>query len=234
VQAGTLRGREREYRGGLRKQAVAVRTSSGFSLLELLVVISIISVLAALLFPTFVRARESARRTVCLSNLRQIGLAMQMYAADNASLTPPQPGRAPNAHRNLVTGEETMAPCGLDGGREYRTMCNTAYTMADLLMPYLGDRRLTRCPSAKDPNDECFAGFYQVFFSSVSIDWGPQASVAKGDVGRTPFVADSYGPAWGSNHTPDARWPAYFVTILYLDGHTKGHFYEVANDRFLY
>jgi prepilin-type N-terminal cleavage/methylation domain-containing protein/prepilin-type processing-associated H-X9-DG protein len=54
----------------------------GFTLIELLVVIAIISILAAILFPVFARARENARRSSCMSNLKQIGLGMMMYVQD--------------------------------------------------------------------------------------------------------------------------------------------------------
>lgn len=54
----------------------------GFTLIELLVVIAIIAILAAILFPVFARAREKARQTACLSNVKQIALGMLMYAQD--------------------------------------------------------------------------------------------------------------------------------------------------------
>lgn len=54
----------------------------GFTLIELLVVIAIIAVLAAILFPVFAAARERARTSVCQSNLRQIGMAMEEYKSD--------------------------------------------------------------------------------------------------------------------------------------------------------
>ncbi|MEN3001860.1 MAG: prepilin-type N-terminal cleavage/methylation domain-containing protein, partial [Armatimonadota bacterium] len=55
----------------------------GFTLIELLVVIAIIAILAAILFPVFAQARERARKTTCINNMRQIGMAITMYYGDH-------------------------------------------------------------------------------------------------------------------------------------------------------
>src|SRR6476620_4419859 len=60
----------------------------GFTLIELLVVIAIIAILAAILFPVFAQAREKARSTACLSNMKQMGMASVMYADDNNETLP--------------------------------------------------------------------------------------------------------------------------------------------------
>lgn len=66
-----------------------MKTKTGFTLIELLVVIAIIAILAAILFPVFAQAKEAAKKMSSLSNVKQIGLAVQMYNGDNDGVLPP-------------------------------------------------------------------------------------------------------------------------------------------------
>ncbi|HEX2949632.1 MAG TPA: prepilin-type N-terminal cleavage/methylation domain-containing protein, partial [Armatimonadota bacterium] len=61
---------------------------SGFTLIELLVVIAIIAILAAILFPVFTSAKESAKKSQCLNNLKQLSQGLQMYVSDNNDYAP--------------------------------------------------------------------------------------------------------------------------------------------------
>src|SRR5512139_3879096 len=67
---------------------IVTQRRGGFTLIELLVVIAIIGILAAMLFPVFARARESARKVQCLSNVKNIAMAVQMYLGDYDKFPP--------------------------------------------------------------------------------------------------------------------------------------------------
>ncbi|NSW55216.1 MAG: DUF1559 domain-containing protein [Armatimonadetes bacterium] len=104
---------------------------SGFTLIELLVVIAIIAILAAILFPVFARAREKARQTSCLSNLKQLGLAAQMYAQDYDETLP---------RLNIGPGPLTYT---LPNGTTY-----SGYMLWHTsIYPYLKNYQMLSCPS---------------------------------------------------------------------------------------
>ncbi len=106
----------------------------GFTLIELLVVIAIIAILASILFPVFARARAKARQVKCLSNLRQLGTALLMYASDEDDTLPPwsQAGGAPT----------DSAPPG------------EPYTWDTVVLAYVRNQDLLYCPDNDFQQDD--------------------------------------------------------------------------------
>jgi prepilin-type N-terminal cleavage/methylation domain-containing protein/prepilin-type processing-associated H-X9-DG protein len=121
------------------------RRRSGFTLIELLVVIAIIAILAAMLFPVFARARESARKIQCLSNVKNIAIAIQMYLSDYDRFPPGEHDAAEIAYFDTTPG-----------GRSYGgDHCNRRYQANPYLRwpvvfdEYTKNRDVWRCPSSK-------------------------------------------------------------------------------------
>jgi prepilin-type N-terminal cleavage/methylation domain-containing protein/prepilin-type processing-associated H-X9-DG protein len=130
----------------------------GFTLIELLVVIAIISILAAILFPVFAQAREKARAIACVSNEKQIGLALLQYLQDNDDQYPQEHPSCPNPAIGT-------APNGdYDGSLE-----DTDYgSPFEKIMPYVAGgndggtgsihQQLFVCPDDSDPRGTTIAG----------------------------------------------------------------------------
>ena len=131
----------------------------GFTLIELLVVIAIITILAAILFPVFARARENARRTSCLSNLKQIGLGIMQYTQDFDEIYPPIFKRSA-ANRTVVQTEEGTPGryfyCSYDGS----TSTSNGYSWMDFIFPYVKNVQTFECPSANHPPRSATSGPY--------------------------------------------------------------------------
>jgi prepilin-type N-terminal cleavage/methylation domain-containing protein/prepilin-type processing-associated H-X9-DG protein len=88
---------------------INARRNSGFTLIELLVVIAIIAILAAILFPVFAQARDKARQTACLSNMKQIGVAAAGYAQDFDEVLP-LPGYVLNPGNVQYSYDTVLSP----------------------------------------------------------------------------------------------------------------------------
>ncbi len=104
------------------------RSRMDFTLIELLVVIAMIAILAAILFPVFAQARENARQAACLSNMKQLGLGLSMYAQDY---------------------DEVLVPLGIQvpAPPDAIVSSTTATWWPDLIQPYIKNRALFTCPS---------------------------------------------------------------------------------------
>ncbi len=168
------------------------RRARGFTLIELLVVIAIIGILAAMVFPVFARARESARKAVCLSNVKNIALAVQMYLADNNDTT------WPKEHRQEVWDYFNTNPGGGDDDRYpcvFAGLANPYLQIPVILDEYVRNRDVWRCPSAK------------VETAPRSIlpmqDWLGYLQANEGAWGQPPLpcVKGTWPPGWGGEIT---------------------------------
>ncbi len=203
-----------------------MRKKSGFTLIELLVVIAIIAILAAILFPVFARAREKARQTSCLSNLKQIGLGALMYAQD-------YDGFFPTMYWTPVAGYDS----GVSRG---------GITVLDAVQPYVKNAQIWRCPSSSEVIYTHTNSVQQVsnyMFSCYVVLNGGATNRAllhnsfSGNTGRTdypgPYTFDpanvmlmseypgtyrTWVPYWGTtNPTPHNEGQ----NMLFGDGHAK-------------
>jgi prepilin-type N-terminal cleavage/methylation domain-containing protein/prepilin-type processing-associated H-X9-DG protein len=130
----------------------------GFTLIELLVVIAIIAILAAILFPVFARAREAARKTSCLSNMRQLGTASKMYIQDYDESYPDSRVTwtvGGNPATFPAPGYYGLAHICTYAQRRYAKDGNTLAGIAYVYNPYIKNIQIFRCPS--DPGNRGWA-----------------------------------------------------------------------------
>jgi prepilin-type N-terminal cleavage/methylation domain-containing protein/prepilin-type processing-associated H-X9-DG protein len=175
----------------------------GFTLIELLVVIAILAALAAMLFPVFAQAREMARRTTCLSNFTQAGLALLQYVQDY---------------------DETMVPSDTGGinlpgwgfGRP-------DYVWPELVQPYVKNWQVFRCPS--DPHatdsglslDPVTEVPITASHPNFSYAWGVRTDIGLNHNFLSPWVQEFPSGYVGSRPILIAQVHQTAGTILYMD-----------------
>ncbi|MCE5216380.1 DUF1559 domain-containing protein [bacterium] len=191
---------------------------TGFTLIELLVVIAIIAILAAILFPVFARAREKARQSSCQSNLKQLGLAFNMYIQDYDERFP--------------RGAGYIAPSNLlSPGNQGEFFLE--------LTPYIKNTQIYNCPSGLQNGFACGGvrdtslGFGVAYARNTWIDRDaiasieyPAACILLADGGSNNYMrlyctqaeataAGSGNYAWSWNRHNDG------CNYLFVDGHVK-------------
>jgi prepilin-type N-terminal cleavage/methylation domain-containing protein/prepilin-type processing-associated H-X9-DG protein len=162
-----------------------------FTLIELLVVIAVIGILAALLLPTLGRAKEEARATACLSNLRQIGVSLQLYVQDNDN-------RMPEMYDAPLSGPDPNRPA-----------------MDVVLSNYLGARQVLRCLSDSQQLYERTGSSYAWNFL-VNTQHADYLRIFSNDYQphQVPLVYDK-------EQFHRARGPGKGQNFLYADGHIR-------------
>ncbi len=191
-----------------------------FTMIELLIVIAIIAILAAMLLPALNAARETAKKIQCVSNLKQMITATHMYAQDNQGLIPPANCNSINFHAYLQGGRY-LAP-------------NIIY---DQTIYISNKSKIFLCPTEKEKEKGTFfyAANRSFGTSTASViantkvklsrlnpglcyiaDWNPK-NTNSGYPGFTGGVSSLTGTEWGSAY---ARYKGFLNTAV-LDGHAE-------------
>lgn len=204
-----------------------------FTLIELLVVIAIIAILAAILFPVFAQAKQAAKKTSCLSNAKQIGLAWSMYNTDYDDVA---------MRIRIEAGAKAVYWWGSFDGVTLRPE-------EGLLHPYKKTNQLDSCPSFSNRLRSAIGltgyGYNYAYLSPSTYsppDWvetpvavslgavgQPSETVAFADAARINNWSSSSPTLEGSSHLepPSSQFPAFHGrhngvgNVLWVDGHAK-------------
>ncbi len=203
----------------------------GFTLIELLVVIAIIAILAAILFPVFARAREKARQTSCLSNVKQMALAVQMYSQDYDEKMP---------FAQMIYDVAVYQPW------QDKTVSSGYY--ADLLYPYIKNKQVFVCPSRDGDwigyGYNCYMGYIgnrqptttytAPIYTGVALSTiqYPAQTVVIGDRHGGTYPSWAYYRLWTASYSGADYEPLPHnegVNIAFCDGHAKWYRGTAAN-----
>ena len=153
-------------------------TRRAFTLIELLVVIAIVAILAAILFPVFAQAKEAAKKTACLSNERQLGLAATEYMMDND-------GALYHHHEQWVLDDGSLRDdlptdvAGCEGGGFGNSQAEKPWAI--FFQPYTKSRQMLFCPSDGTPRSKGLATDILGYSGGASVAGGECAAAPTGE-----------------------------------------------------
>jgi len=192
----------------------------GFTLIELLVVIAIIAILAAILFPVFAQAREKARAISCISNEKQMGLAMMQYVQDNDEYFCPA---------NYGVGGWALEIRWYDMVQPYVKNGDVSGNGH-----YYGQNGIWHCPSFPSDQNANYGVHEYIFPGAINGNGGLATPVTPDSALNTPadtIVIAEKGQADGNSNWPffNAGEHAWTNTVLPNPGITRGADYSVSN-----
>src|SRR3569833_4334265 len=213
-----------------------MRKLKAFTLIELLVVIAIIAILAAILFPAFAKAREKARQTSCASNMKQLGLAFQMYEQDYDELLPKSGQHGSTGPCLGVPDSSWVLPEQIDTTAQ-NCPSDKLPVPNGSLYSYVKSANVYRCPSDSQANSKTLsysmnskltgAGIASVNAPANCIllvdessdnEWQSQPGLNNGNFAVPTGTNSDGSPTWGDHPTIRHTDGAEFA---YFDGHVK-------------